>query len=86
MMHHPKTTVLEDPKPLVEHHWSGPKEQNWHLYLLAVHPKHQWRRCGRESVQYDVDKAKEEDVCAFLIAAKGKERFYGSLGLWEWEG
>jgi len=75
--------VLEESKPFIEHHWSGAREQNWYLDLLAVHPASQGRMYGRELVQWGMNEAKSEGVCASVIAAKGRERFYGRFGFVE---
>lgn len=78
-----KANVLEESKPLTEHYWSGSREQNWYLDILAVHPESQGKMYGRELVQWGVDEAKKEGVCASLISARGKERFYGRFGFVE---
>lgn len=78
-----KANVLDESKPLIEHHWSGSREQNWYLDLLAVHPKYQGQMYGRGLVQWGVNEAKQEGVCASLISASGKERFYGRFGFVE---
>jgi GNAT superfamily N-acetyltransferase len=78
-----KENVLEESKPLIEHHWSGSREESWYLDLLAVHPRHQGKMYGRELVQWGVDEAKRDGICASLISAIGKERFYGRFGFVE---
>jgi len=78
-----KANVLEESEKLTKYYWSGAREQNWYLYLLAVHPASQGKMHGRELVQWGVDEAKNEGVCASVIAAKGKDRFYGRFGFVE---
>src|SRR5271156_155625 len=78
-----KMTVLEDSAPFIAYHWSGPRQENWYLVLLAVHPDHQKKQHGRELVQWGLDEAVMEGVCASVIAADGKERFYGRCGFVE---
>ncbi|KAE9375094.1 putative GNAT family acetyltransferase [Stipitochalara longipes BDJ] len=78
-----KANVLDESKPLIEHHWSGAREQNWYLDLLAVHPEYQGKMYGRELVQWGIEEAKREGICASVIAAEGKDRFYGRFGFVE---
>jgi predicted N-acetyltransferase YhbS len=78
-----KVNVLIESKPFTDHHWSGSREQTWYLDLLAVHPASQGKMFGRELVQWGMDEAKREGVWASVIAAKGKDRFYGRFGFVE---
>jgi GNAT superfamily N-acetyltransferase len=78
-----KKTVLEDSAPFFAYHWSGARQENWYLDMLAVHPDHQKKQHGRELVQWGLDEAVMESVCASVIAADGKERFYGRCGFVE---
>ena len=75
-----KATVLEDSAPLFHHYWSGDRRENWYLDMLAVHPSHQGKGHGRALVQWGLDEAVKEGVCASVIAAHGRDRFYGRCG------
>lgn len=75
--------ILYETFPLCMHHWAGDRAENWYLDILAVHPNGQGKGVGRELVQWGVDEAKKEGVCASVIAAYEKERFYGKCGFKE---
>jgi predicted N-acetyltransferase YhbS len=75
--------VLRDSFPLCSFHWEGSREENWYLELLAVHPEHQGKQYGRGLVQWGVDEAAREGVCASVISADRKEKFYGRFGFVE---
>jgi GNAT superfamily N-acetyltransferase len=78
-----KATILEDTFPFLAHYWSGLREENWYLDVLAVHPNYQGRQHRRELVQWGLDEAVKEGVCASVISAYGKEGFYGKRGFRE---
>lgn len=78
-----KLRILEETFPLFSHHWSGSREQRWYLDMLGTHPEYQGQGIGRELVQWGVDQATKENVCASLIAALDKDRFYGKFGFVE---
>lgn len=78
-----KETILLDTFPMIEHHWNGERAENWYLDALAVHPDSQGKGYGRELVQWGVDEAKREGVCASAISADGKEAFYAKFGFME---
>jgi len=78
-----KTTILEESAPLFHHHWSGARQENWYLDMLAVHPDYQGKQHGRALVQWGLDEAVKDNVCASVIAADGRDRFYGRCGFVE---
>lgn len=75
--------VLHDTNPLVEHYWTGSRTETWYLDVLAVHPEAQGAGVGRLLVQWGTKKAEQEGVCASVIAALGRDRFYGRCGFVE---
>jgi GNAT superfamily N-acetyltransferase len=78
-----KATVLEDSIPLTLHYWSGARQENWYLDMLAVHPDYQRNQHGRALVQWGLDEAAKQGVCASVVVAYGKEQFYGRCGFVE---
>ncbi len=78
-----KATVLEDSAPFSAHHWAGDRQENWYLDMLAVHPEHQGKQHGRALVQWGLNEAAMEGLCASVISAYGKERFYARNGFVE---
>lgn len=75
-----RVNILEETFPLFAHHWSGSRQQGWFLDMLATHPDYQGQGVGKELVMWGINKAKEENVCASVISALGKEPFYGKCG------
>lgn len=78
-----KAHVLEETGPFLFHFWSGSRAQNWSLDFIATHPDFQGRGIGRELVEWGIAKADEENVCASVISADGREGFYGKSGFVE---
>ena len=78
-----KSNVLEDSFPFFAHHWSGPRKQNWCLQKLATHPAFQGQGLGGELVQWGLDAADQENICASVVSADGRESFYGKFGFVE---
>ncbi len=78
-----KAHILEEAYPLFAHHWDGPRKENWFLDILAVHPEYQGYKYGRALVEYGLELAARDQVCASVIAADGKDGFYGKLGFVE---
>lgn len=72
--------VLERSYPYYKHMWSGEREESWYLEVLGVHPDYQGRGIGRELVQWGLDRAAKDGVCASVISSKGKEPFYLKAG------
>ncbi len=78
-----KANVLRDSFELCSFHWEGSRKENWYLELVAVHPEYQGRQHGQKLVQWGVDEAAREGVCASVISADRKEKFYEKLGFVE---
>ena len=51
--------------------------------MLAVHPDFQGHGLGAELVQWGVDAADEESICASVVSAEEKEGFYNRFGFAE---
>ncbi|KAI1841471.1 hypothetical protein JX266_012311 [Neoarthrinium moseri] len=72
--------AIERSYPYFEKAWTGDRAESWYLELLAVHPDHQGRGIGRKLVQWGLDRAQEERVCASVVSAWGKDGFYQKAG------
>ncbi|CAJ0547434.1 Ff.00g041880.m01.CDS01 [Fusarium sp. VM40] len=72
--------VIERAYPCFDHIWSGERAESWYLECLAVHPEFQGRGIGKELVQWGLDKAQAEGVCASVVSALGKDGFYAKCG------
>ncbi|KAI4708042.1 hypothetical protein J4E89_007161 [Alternaria sp. Ai002NY15] len=75
-----KRNILEETMPYFKHHWDGDRRNNWYLDILGVHPDYAGKSLGRELVSWGLDRAREEDVHASVVASKGNERFYLRCG------
>ncbi|KPM46446.1 hypothetical protein AK830_g39 [Neonectria ditissima] len=72
--------VIERAYPFFEAIWSGKRAESWYLEALAVHPDFQGRNIGRKLVQWGLEQAEAEGVCASVISAMGKDEFYTKCG------
>ncbi|KAF2266266.1 acyl-CoA N-acyltransferase [Lojkania enalia] len=76
--------VLRNPFPAAhhffEHHWNGLRANSVYLDLLAIDPKYQGRGIAKELVQWGLDKAREEGVCASVVSSKPGYNFYRKMG------
>jgi len=68
--------------PFIAHHFSEPpyRRNHWSLCTLGVEPRYQGRGVGRELVAWGLGRARAEELPATVIAAKGKDVFYGRCG------
>ncbi|KAF2004739.1 acyl-CoA N-acyltransferase [Amniculicola lignicola CBS 123094] len=73
-------SILTRSYPFIAHHWDGPRSEDWHLALLAVHPDHQGRGLGRELVAWGIEQADKERLQASVLSSEGKEEFYLKCG------
>lgn len=71
---------MEKSYPFIKHMWSGKRAESWYLELLAVTPGFQGKGAGRLLVNWGLDRAEKEGVCASVISAAGKEPFYQKCG------
>ncbi|RGP73715.1 hypothetical protein FLONG3_6263 [Fusarium longipes] len=72
--------VIERSYPYFEHIWSGKRAESWYLAAVAVHPDFHGKGVGKKLVQWGIEQAQAEGVCASLIAAHGTDEFYKKCG------
>ncbi|KAJ4137167.1 hypothetical protein NW768_002748 [Fusarium equiseti] len=75
--------AVERAYPCFDSIWSGKRAESWYLAALAVRPGFHGRGVGRKLVQWGMEKAQEEKVCASLAAVDGTEEFYMKCGFAE---
>ncbi|KAL6703366.1 hypothetical protein ACN47E_009708 [Coniothyrium glycines] len=75
-----KRTILEDAFPYFAHYWDGERRNNWYLSLCGTHPDYQGRGYGRQLVLWGLDRAREENVHASVVASEGNSPFYLRCG------
>lgn len=80
-----KQTILQDSFHYFSHHWqpytnSNPRSDNWYLDLCCVHPSYEHRGFGRELVHWGLERAREENVHASVLASYGNDDFYLRCG------
>ncbi|KAF2463519.1 uncharacterized protein BDR25DRAFT_347167 [Lindgomyces ingoldianus] len=69
--------------PFFEHHWKGTRANSVYLELLAVDPKYQGRGLAKELVQWGLDTARENHVCASVISSISGHNLYLRMGFTE---
>ena len=72
--------VLERAGVFTQGYWTGARAETWYLDLLMVDPSHQRKGFGRRLVQYGVDLADLEGVCASVIGSEAGDGLYASCG------
>ncbi|KAH6962439.1 hypothetical protein BKA56DRAFT_597753 [Ilyonectria sp. MPI-CAGE-AT-0026] len=72
--------IVERAYPLFDEIWSGKRAESWYLELMAVRPDFQGRNIGRKLVQWGLEQAEAEGICASVISAFGKDGFYTKCG------
>lgn len=75
-----KIDLFERTAPFHQHLWSGDREESWYLEVLGVHPDYQGRGIGNNLVQWGLDQAERENICASVMSASGKDAFYQKCG------
>lgn len=75
-----KVDLFAQAAPFTEQLWSGEREDSWYLEVLGVHPDYQGRGIGNKLVQWGLDQAEREDICASVMSAAGKDGFYQKCG------
>lgn len=73
-----KANFYERLGPFVDKFFSEPphRRNHWELSFLGVDPKYQGQGVASELVQMGLQRAKEEDLPAVVVAAPGLEDFY----------
>jgi hypothetical protein len=66
--------------PFFMHHWSGSREDSWHLSLLGVSPASGKQGYGRALVRWGFERSLQESVSCSVISVPGQERFYRVCG------
>lgn len=66
--------------PFYKDLWSGDREDSWYLEVLGVHPGYQGKGIGNTLVQWGLDRAERDKVCASVMSAYGKDTFYQKCG------
>ncbi|KAH7113486.1 acyl-CoA N-acyltransferase [Dactylonectria estremocensis] len=72
--------IIERTYPYFDTIWTGKRAESWYLEALAVRPDFQGKSIGRKLVQWDLDQAEAEGVCASVVSALGKDDFYTKCG------
>ncbi|KAJ8116806.1 hypothetical protein OPT61_g1852 [Boeremia exigua] len=75
-----KKTMLEDSEVYMKHFWAGARATNWYLALCCVDPACQHRGCGRLLTRWGLERAREENIMASVIASDGSTGFYLKCG------
>ncbi|KAH7194966.1 hypothetical protein DER44DRAFT_844475 [Fusarium oxysporum] len=75
--------IIERAYPYFEDIWSGKRAESWYLEGLAVRPDFQGKNVGRKLVQWGLEQAKADGICASVISAFGTEEFYKKCGFHE---
>lgn len=78
--------IVERAYPVFHSAWSGNRAESWYLAALAVRPDFQGKNVGRKLVQWGLERAQEDGVCASVISADGTEGFYRKCGFDEQHG
>lgn len=72
-----------DTIPLTDHLWTGDRAESWQLDTLCTHPEHERKGHGRSLVTWGIEQAEKERICASVIAAWEKDKFYMTFGFRE---
>jgi GNAT superfamily N-acetyltransferase len=76
--------TLRDPIPSAHHyfghHWSGARANSFYLDLLAIDPQYQGKGHGKALVQWGLNQAREEGVCASVVSSAPGYPFYLKMG------
>jgi predicted N-acetyltransferase YhbS len=78
--------IIERAYPYFDQIWSGERAESWYLEGLAVLPDFQGRGVGKKLVQWGLEKAQAEGICASVVSALGKDGFYIKCGFDEQHG
>ena len=85
-----KLDVLDRAGELTKHYWSGSRANTYYLNLLGVDPAHQKKGIGRTLTMEGIKLAKQNGICASVIASSAGHYLYASCGFkdvgWATEG
>ena len=68
---------------MTKHLWTGNRAESWYLDFLCTDPKYERKGHGKGLVNWGVEQAEKEGVCASLIATWERDGFYAKLGFEE---
>ena len=71
---------MEEGYPYSAHFWDGEQRNNWYLVFCGVHRDYAGKGLGRELVLWGIERAREENVHASVIASQETEKFYLRCG------
>ena len=77
---HQNDAVIPLGNPFFLHHWTGSREDSWHLSLLGVSPAFGKQGFGRGLVGWGFERSRQESVSCTVISVPGQERFYRACG------
>ncbi|KAF3352579.1 hypothetical protein VDGD_08283 [Verticillium dahliae] len=72
--------IIERAYPFFDDIWTGKRAESWYLEAVAVRPDFQGQGVGYKLVQWGIQRAREEGICASVSSAKGKDGFYTKCG------
>lgn len=72
--------IVQRAHPFIEQAWTGKRSESWYLDFLAIHPDYQGKGIGRKLVLWGLKRAEEDEICASVISAAGKDPFYQKCG------
>ncbi|CRK31779.1 hypothetical protein BN1708_005579 [Verticillium longisporum] len=72
--------IIERAYPFFDDIWTGKRAESWYLEALGVRPDFQGQGVGYNLVQWGIQRAREEGICASVVSAKGKDGFYTKCG------
>lgn len=68
------------PHHLFARHWTGARANSFYLDLLAIDPQYQGQGHGKALVQWGLNQAREEGVCASVVSSAAGYPFYLKMG------
>lgn len=72
--------VFERAMPFVASHWEGARADGYYLDVLAVDPDAQKHGYGKQLVEWGLNQAREDGVCASVASSYGSDPFYLKCG------
>ncbi|CAA9960458.1 acetyltransferase [Pyrenophora teres f. maculata] len=75
-----KVNILDESYHYGAHFWSGDRRNNWYLILCGIHRDYAGKGLGRELVLWGLERAREENVHASVVASQDTASFYLRCG------